>query len=106
MVGPLEGEAIGRDGKPHYAEQAPFGEIDDCWRFLPHLTMHQYHIMNSKDVMFDERLEFGSFGSKERNWEALRIRNAHVHVRAERLLGVLQEAAARVQEQQGVLSTE
>ena len=99
-VGPLEGKARGKDGKMHTLEYSPFSETDQCWEFMPHLGMLKYHVTSAKDISF---YEF-RFGKQDRDWEALRIRNAHVHVRAKKLLRVLKKAVARLQEQQSILS--
>ena len=98
-IGALEGKAAGTDGKLHGLQYAPFSETDQCWVFLPHLGMLQYHVTSAKDISFYDT----KFGAPGRDWEAVRIRNAHVHVRARILLPILQEAVMRLHEQQSAL---
>ena len=99
MVGPYEGEIKGADGKMHGSPFSLFMETTQCWQYLPHVTMHKYHVTDIKDIDLPKGKQLkGSVGKQ--------LRNAHVHVRTEKLLPVLDEALARVDDQRDVFSSE
>ena len=101
-VGSLEGEMTGTDGKQHKAAGRTFGETRDCWAYLDYITIHKYHVTDPADITLGDLppRKPASAGHKDSNmWrdqEATRIRNAHVHVRAKQLLGIIEQALANL----------
>lgn len=98
LVGPLDSEAIGTDGKPHFAEGEGFHESRGCWTQMGYLTVHEYHVEDVADIEFQKTMRTKSvhIGHNDRDWEAVRVRDAHVHVRAAKLVPLLKEALQEV----------
>ena len=100
LVGPLDTAATGTDGEAHYAEGWNFFESRCCWDLLPYIKVHEYHVTDVADIEFQKNMRKGPPGDKSgRNWEAVRIRDAHVRLRAQTLLPLLERAMGEVQKQ-------
>ena len=101
MVGGLETAAEGSDGKMHKVPGSPdlqFREIETCWKHLDYLTFHRYHVRDPRDLTFLKKMRrSGPVYQPGRDWEAVRIRDAHVTVRTEQLLPLIDDALENVQ---------
>lgn len=109
-VGSFEGEVKGTDGQMYKAAGRRFGETRDCWQYLDYLTMHKYHVTDFEDI------ELSKSAKKRRNskgkvttapttgWpqEEVRVRDAHVRVRLEKLLQVVELATGNLTRSTGV----
>lgn len=106
-VGSLEGPTMGTDGQMHEAVGQPFSETTHCWEYLRYLTVHFYHVTDEADITFSETRKpkprakpAHKVGHKESglwdDWEAINIRNAHVHVREEQLLQMIEQAMRNI----------
>lgn len=91
LVGSLETATKGTDGKLHTVAGSPFREVRSCWEDLTHVNFHEYHVTNPRDLTYLKTMRRGQPG---RDWESVRIRDAHVTVRTAQLLPLLGDALA------------
>lgn len=98
---------MGTDGRTHEAAGRPFGETHHCWQYLDYISIHKYHVTNDADITFWRTEEpktpptpAPKPGEKKSvlwdDWQAINIRNAHVHVRTEQLLQLVESAVANI----------
>ena len=99
-MGALETPTVGLDGETHRMGN-PFREAQKCWDHLNHLTVHRYHVTD------DESVDFGAMRSDDRqqtrDWEAVRIRDAHVAVQPDQMVDVVDRAMTQLAAQRAAL---
>ena len=92
LAGALETPTIGTDGESHFMGR-PFREAEKCWDHLEYVHVHRYHVTTDNDVRFGQ---LRGDNGRPRDWEVVRIRDAHVVVRPTRFLRVVDQAMERL----------
>ena len=95
LVGALETETKGLDGEMHFNGR-PFREAEKCWSQLGYLDVLPYHVMSEQDVELSSTLRANANRNSKRDWEVVRIRDAHVTVRTEQFLELVDKAMANI----------
>lgn len=98
LVGALESVVIGVDGEHHFNGR-PFREAEKCWHHLDYISLHEYHVIDEADV------EFGPLRKPKpgqlRDWEVVRIRDAHVVVQRDPFMELVDKAMVAIRAQRG-----
>ena len=99
LVGALEPKTTGLDGELHFNGR-PFREAEKCWSQLEYLDILPYHVVSDADVELSSELRSNYNPASKRDWEVVRIRDAHVTVREVQFLALVDQAVANIRAQQ------
>ena len=100
LVGALETELLGTDGEMHTMGR-PHREAENCWDDVDYLNVLRYHVVEGDDVIASDGLRPNADPAAKRDWEVVRMRDAHVFVREEQLVDLIEEALANIDTNRG-----
>jgi hypothetical protein len=98
LVGALETEVIGVDGERHFNGR-PFREAEKCWHHLDYVNLHEFHVIDPADVKFGDLRK--SKPGQNRDWEVVRIRDAHVTVQRDQFIELVDKSMEAIRMQKG-----
>lgn len=91
---------LGTDGKMH-SNGRPHREAEQCWNDLDYFTVHPYRVLKTNDVIASKGLRANADPSAKRDWEVVRMRDAHVVLREEPLMAHIEAALNKIDTNRG-----